>query len=437
MLDINFIREHADLVKDGVAKKHKDVDIDRLLELDEKRRDLRAQIDEKRAEQNKVGEQIARVQGEERTHLIESMKHLKEGLHALEGEYDTIIEEWTKLMLSVPNMPSPDTPVGDDEDDNVVVRSWGERPNFTFTPKHHDELGKTHELIDTEKAGEISGARFAYIKNELAQMQLGLMQEAFKVLTSRDTLAQIAEEAKLDINPSPFIPIIPPVFMRSETMGKMARLHPIDDRFYFEKDDLVLIGSAEHTLGPLHMDEILDEDALPIRYVGYSTSFRREAGSYGKDTKGIIRLHQFDKVEMETFVRPEEGFKEQQFLVAIQEHLMQKLKLPYQVVAVCTGDMGGPDQRQFDIETWMPGEDAYRETHSADYMGGFQSRRLNTRIRLTDGGTTHVHMNDATGFAMGRTLAAIIENYQQEDGTIRVPDILVPYVGKDVIGTHE
>ena len=223
--------------------------------------------------------------------------------------------------------------------------------------------------------------------------------------------------------------------MRSLVMNRMARLDPIDDRFYFEKDDLVLIGSAEHTLGPLHMDETLKEEQLPIRYAGYSPSFRREAGSFGKDTKGILRLHQFDKLEMESFVKPEDGLAEQDFMIAIQEHLMRKLALSHQTVLICTGDMGFPDQRQIDLETWMPGQNTYRETHSADYVGGFQARRLNTRLKRAGGEVEPVHMNDATVFAMGRTLIAIMENYQQEDGTITVPEVLCPFMGgKETIG---
>jgi seryl-tRNA synthetase len=215
----------------------------------------------------------------------------------------------------------------------------------------------------------------------------------------------------------------------------MARLDATleDERYYFPKDDIYLIGSAEHTLGPLHMDETLKEDDLPIRYVGFSTCFRREAGSYGRDTRGILRVHQFDKVEMESFTVPENSLKEQEFFVAIQEYLMQELKLPYQVVMTCTGDQGDPDARHIDIEAWMPGQQKYRETHSADLMTDYQARRLNTRVRRADGSLNFVHMNDATVFAIGRTLIAIVENYQRADGTITVPEVLRPYFGADTI----
>ncbi|HEX8591316.1 MAG TPA: serine--tRNA ligase [Candidatus Paceibacterota bacterium] len=434
MLDIHFIRENADLVKAGAVKKKAEVDIDRLLQIDDERKTTRQQMDEKKAEQNRMSETIRRAEGSERDGLIEQMRHVKDGFTELETQFNALTEEWTKLLLAVPNIPSPDTPEGDDETSNIVAREWGQKPAFSFTPKPHWEIGEDLGIIDTKKAGEISGARFAYILGDLALMQFALIQYALKTLTSRDALEAIAAAAGLDLDPKPFVPVIPPVLMRANVMGRMARLHPLDDRYYFEKDDLVFIGSAEHTLGPLHMDEILDESRLPIRYVGYSTAFRREAGAAGKDTRGILRLHQFDKLEMESFVRPEEGYREQDFFVAIQEHLMQSLGLPYRVMRICTGDMGAPDQRQFDIDTWMPGQDTYRETHTADYMGGYQARRLNTRVRDVEGNLSHVHMNDATVFAVGRTLIAILENYQQEDGTVRVPAALIPYVGKEILG---
>ncbi|MDB4992471.1 MAG: hypothetical protein JWL75_716 [Parcubacteria group bacterium] len=434
MLDIHFIRENADVVKAGAAKKNIEIDIDRLLALDDERKSLRQQMDARKAEQNRMSDSIRLAKDEEREKLIESMRHVKEGFAELEATFNERTEEWTKLMLAVPNIPSPDTPVGADESENVVAREWGEKPKFTFTPKPHWEIGEALGIIDTQKAGEISGARFSYLMGDLVLLQFAIVDLVMKTLTSRATLQAIIEKKGLDIDPKPFIPVLPPVMMRSNVMGRMARLHPIDDRYYFEKDDLVFIGSAEHTLGPLHMDEIIDESKLPIRYVGYSTSFRREAGAAGKDTRGILRQHQFDKMEMESFVRPEDGYREQDLFVAIQEHLMQTLNLPYRVMSICTGDMGTPDHRQFDIDTWMPGQDTYRETHTSDYMGGYQSRRLNTRYRTEAGELTHVHMNDATAFAMGRILIAILENYQLEDGTVRTPEALVPYVGKEILG---
>lgn len=434
MLDIHFIRENADLVKAGAAKKKTEVDIDRLLQVDDERKALRQQMDDRKAEQNRMSSTIQRADGVEREKLIEQMRHVKEGFAELESRFDTLTEEWTKLLLAVPNLPSPDTPEGPDESANVVVREWGEKPQFTFAPKPHWEIGEALGIIDTQKASEVSGARFTYLKGDLALMQFALIDLVFKTLISRDALADIARKANLDVDTTPFIPVIPPIMMRADVMGRMGRLHPIDDRYYFEKDDLILVGSAEHTLGPLHMNEILEEARLPIRYIGYSTAFRREAGTYGKDTRGILRQHQFDKLEMESFVRPGDGYREQDLFVAIQEHLMQVLKIPYRIMSICTGDMGTPVHRQYDVDAWMPGQGTYRETHTADYVGGFQARRLNTRVRDAEGNLSHVHMNDATAFAIGRTLISIIENYQQEDGTVRVPEALVPYVGKEVLG---
>ena len=434
MLDIHFIRENLELVKDAIVKKNADVDIDQLLKLDDERKLIRQELDAKKAEQNRRSNEIQILKDFEREKVIEQMQHLKAGMAETEEKYQELLGRWTKLLLSVPNIPSPDTPVGPDESGNIVVRKWGEPPVFDFKPKEHWDIGRDLGIIDTEKAGEISGARFSYIKGDLALMQFALITLALKVLTSREELATIAANAKLDVDTTPFIPVIPPVFMRSDVMGRMARLQPIDERYFFEKDDLVLVGSAEHTLGPLHMNEMIDETRLPIRYAGYSTAFRREAGAAGKDTRGILRQHQFDKIELESFVKSADGYHEQEFFVAIQEHLMQLLKLPYQVVAICTGDMGKPDHRQFDIETWMPGQNTYRETQTSDYMGTYQARRLNTRIKDKEGNLTHAHMNDATAFAIGRTLIAIIENYQQADGSIKVPEALVPYVGKSVIG---
>jgi len=433
MLDIHFIRENKDLVKAGALKKKVDIDIDRLLEVDDERKKIRQQMDDKKAEQNRMSSKIQLAHNEEKMSLIESMRHVKDGFTDLEQVFTKLTEEWTKLMLAVPNIPSPDTPEGKDESENVIAREWGTIPTFSFTPKPHWELGEELGIINTEKAAEISGARFAFLMGDLVLMQFALVDLVFKTLTSKVALEAIAKEASLDVSVKPFVPVVPPVMMRANVMGRMARLHPIDDRYYFEKDDLVFIGSAEHTMGPLHMDEILEEKKLPIRYVGYSTAFRREAGAAGKDTRGILRLHQFDKIEMESFVRPEDGYKEQDFFVAIQEHFMQKLKLPYRVMRICTGDMGAPDHRQFDINTWMPGQNSYRETHTSDYMGGYQARRLNTRVRSGEGDLSHVHMNDATVFAIGRTLIAIMENYQNADGTITVPEALREYVGHEIM----
>lgn len=429
MLDINFIRENTDIVKEGARKKGVEVNIDELLNLTEERKKLRQEIDEKRSEQNSMNDTIAKAEGTDREKLIEKMRIVKEGYAGLEEKFKKLTEEWEKLMLAIPNIPSPDTPEGPDASGNKVVREWGSKPEFDFEPKPHWELGNDLDIIDSESAAIVSGARFTYLKNDLVLMQFALIDLVFKTLISEAKLKEIAEKADLEVSTKPFTPVIPPVIMRAEVMGRMARLHPIDERYYFEKDGLVFVGSAEHTLGPLHMDEILNEKDLPVRYIGYSTAFRREAGTYGKDMRGILRQHQFDKLEMETFVSPEDGYKEQDLIVAVQEYLMRSLGIPHRVVLICTGDMGKPDHRQYDIEAWMPGQGEYKETHTSDYMGGYQARRLNTRVRSESGRIEHVHMNDATAFAIGRTLIAIIENYQQKDGSILIPEVLRPHMG--------
>ncbi len=424
MLDITFIRENPDIVRAALKNKNKEeVDLDKLLALADERKKIAGDIGELNRKKNVAAD----------ARDIEAGRQLKEELKAAEEKYQTVEKELLTILIKIPNVPSADTPVGKDESGNVVVREWGEKPQFSFTPKPHWEIGKDLGIINSEKAAEISGARFTYLMGDLALMQFALIDFAMKALTSSETMQKIIAEAGLTVDPKPFIPVVPPVLMRSQVMNRMARLDPIDERYYFEKDDLVFVGSAEHTMGPLHMDEVIDETKLPIRYIGYSTAFRREAGTYGKDTKGILRQHQFDKLEMESFVKPENGYAEQELFVAIQEYLMRSLNIPYRVMLICTGDMGGPDHRQFDIESWMPGQNTYRETQTSDYMGGYQARRLNSRVKRANGDIEPVHMNDATAYAIGRTLIAIIENNQQEDGSILIPKVLQPYLGKEKI----
>ncbi|MDO8518136.1 MAG: serine--tRNA ligase [bacterium] len=439
MLDITFIRENPDIVRAALKNKNREgVDLERLLALADERKKIAGEISEINRKRNEA----------QATRDGEAGKQLKDKLKDAEEKYQIAEKELLALLLQIPNIPSADTPVGPDESGNKILREWGDKKQFSFAPKAHWDIGEQLGIIYSDTAAKVSGARFTYLTGDLALMQFALLDLALKTLTSRDTVRQIIQNAGLTVPDKPFTLVVPPVMMRSSVMRRMARLDPLDDRFYFEKDDLVLIGSAEHTLGPIYMDTTLPEEELPIRYFAYTPAFRREAGSYGKDTRGILRQHQFDKIEMECFTKPEDGFAEQDFLVAIQEYLLQKLGLPYQVVAVCTGDMGFPDQRQVDIETWMPGQSSdnaseslgrFRETHSADYVGGFQARRLNTKLKRlpaqagANGEVEPVHMNDATAFAMGRTLIAILENNQQEDGSVLIPEVLRAYMGKERI----
>ncbi|OGI84647.1 serine--tRNA ligase [Candidatus Nomurabacteria bacterium RIFCSPLOWO2_01_FULL_37_49] len=430
MLDIKFIRENKEIVQAGAKKKRLDIDIEKLLVLDDERLKQLKEVEELRSEVNRVSNDISRNQDSaSKTQLIEEMRIVKDEIKIKEEKLKAIIKNWQTLMLQIPNVPSPDTPEGPDESGNMVIRNWGEKPKFDFTPKEHYELGQKLGVLDNESAAEVSGSRFTYIKGDLVLLQFALINFLLEIFTNTKTLEKIAKEKNINVNTKAFIPVIPPFMVKSNTYLKMARLDPKEDKYHIEVDDMYLIGSAEHTLGPIHMNQILDEKVMPMRYIGYSPAFRREAGSHGKDVKGILRMHQFEKLEMESFCLPETSIQEQEFLIAIQEYFLQTLNLPYQVVLICTGDMGKPDYRQIDIETWMPGQNTYRETHTADLMTSFQSRRLNTRVRRTDGSIEFVHMNDATACAIGRTLIAIIENYQQANGSVKIPEVLRKYMG--------
>jgi len=424
MLDINYIRENKEEVKKGVAAKQFDAKIvDNVLALDEKRRKLILEIEEIRAKRNKIAKEGK---------ASDEGKKIKEELKDLEPKLSEVEKEYNQILYQIPNTFSKDTPVGKDESENKVIRKWGEPPKFDFEAKDHVELGESLGLIDIDSASKISGTRFAYLKGDAVLLEFALVQFALGILTDEKILKEIAGKVGKGYSSKTFIPVVPPVFIREDVFEKMARLNPKEERYYIPTDNLYLIGSAEHTLGPLHMNQVLSEKDLPVRYVGFSTAFRREAGSYGKDTKGILRVHQFDKIEMESFTNSKDSVDEQNFFVAIQEYLMQKLEIPYQVVAICTGDMGGPDFRQIDIESWLPGQNKYRETHTSDLMTDYQSRRLGTKVQIK-GVTEYVHMNDATAFAIGRTIIAILENYQQKDGSVIVPEVLRKWVGKDTI----
>ena len=423
MIDMKILREQPERVKEACRNKRSDVDIDALLALDTERRNLQGKLDDL----NRARKEAAQAKDVERGRELKAQSgELESALAAAETHANA-------LLLRVPNLPSDDTPIGKDDSENVVLRKWGEPRAFDFEPKDHMAIGAALGIIDSEKAVAVAGARFTYLKGDLVLLQMALTNFVFSILTHEGILKTIIDQSGLPVPSTPFTPISPPLMIRPDVFQRMARLEPRDERYHIPSDDAFLIGSAEHTLGPLHMDETLRESELPRRYVAFTPAFRREAGSYGKDTKGILRLHQFDKIEMESFSLPEAGIDEQNFFVAIQEHLMRALGLPHQVVMTCTGDQGDPDARHLDIETWMPGEAKYRETHSADYMTDFQARRLATKVKRADGTSQFVHMNDATAVAMGRTLIAILENYQQADGSVTVPEVLVPYMGKDVM----
>jgi len=431
MLDIQFIRDNADLVAEKSQQKGYKVDVRRLLELDTERRTRLTQIEELRQRRNELS---AATKGQRPSdEQLEIGRQLKEDLTQRETDLKTIDEEYEQLLRAVPNMPLDDVPVGASEDENIVAKKVGEPTTFDFPAKNHWEILEPADMLDKERAAKIAGSRFAYLKGDLVRLQLALMQYTIQVLGDEKLIQKLIEENGLHISSKPFTPILPPALLRTEPYRASARLNAEEVTYKIEQDDLWLNASAEHTLCTMYWNEILPEDMFPIRYIGYGTSFRREAGTYGKDTEGMIRMHQFDKLEMEVFSTPETGLEEHKLQCAIQEYLVSQLNLPYQVLQKCTFDIGKPNARGIDIETWFPGQGKYRETHTADYMTDYQARDLKIRVKRTTGENDLVHTNDATAFAMSRILAAIVENNQTATGRIKIPTVLLPFMG----GTSE
>jgi seryl-tRNA synthetase len=429
MLDIKYIRENAEKIKENSKNRGITVDVDRLLDLDTLRRDHIKRVDELRAQRNQGSK------GKPAEHEISQMRKVGDEIKQLEFDLAKIETELNELTLKIPNITLDDVPIGKDESENKILKKWGNPTKFDFDAKDHMALGETLGIIDMDRAAKVAGARFGYKKGAAALLDIALIQFVMETLTSPDIIEKITRSVDPNLSIKPFIPVLPPVMIKPDVYARTGRLTPedADEKYKIAQDELYLIGSAEHTIVAMHMDEILDEKELPLRYIGFSTCFRREAGSYGKDTKGMLRVHQFDKLEMETFSMPETSLLEHKFLVAIQEYLVQQLELPYQVVINCTGDMGKPNARQIDIETWMPGQNKYRETHSADYMTDYQARGLNIKFKSLRGDAYFVHTNDATAIAMSRIPIAIVENNQQSDGSILIPKVLQKYFGKDRI----
>jgi seryl-tRNA synthetase len=426
MLDIRYIRENPELVREKSAQKGYDVDIEQLLGFDKKRNELLQKVEELRRQRNELAEKGKN--GPPSDEDIQKGKELKEQIGDLEHQLASIEEEFDVLWRKVPNMPTDDVPAGVSEDENVVVKEWGEKPQFPYPPKNHWQIAEARGLIDKERAAKVAGSRFAYIKGDLVRLQFAIIQFGLDVLTNEEVIKKVIQDFGVKTVSKPFIPVLPPAVAKTDVYIATGRLNREEQTYKLEDEDLWLNASAEHTLTPMYLNETLNEADLPLRYVGYTTAFRREAGTYGKDVEGIIRLHQFDKLEMESFTKPEDGLNEHLLMVAIQEYLMQQLKLPYHVLNKCTADIGFPNARGMDIEVWLPGQNKYRETHTADFISDFQAQGMQTRVK-TDKGSVYVHNNDATAFALGRTLVAIIENYQNEDGSIRIPEVLQPYMG--------
>lgn len=406
MIDVKLIYKDHQKLKEKISQRGFKVDTDKLIKLAKERHSLTIEINKLRAERNKIAALKDYTRG----------KIIKDLLKEKEKTFKLIDNEFNKLLLTVPNLALDDVPIGRDSTDNLVIRKWGHLPKFNFQVKSHDEIGSYLGIIDVKRASKVSGARFGYILAEGAILEFALLNYAVKLLQ---------EEG--------FTLIIPPVLIKSDIKPKLGYMeHGAHENWYFVNDKnsngFYLVGTAEHAVVPIHKDEVLDHKLLPRRYLAFSSAFRREAGSYGKDTKGIFRVHQFDKLEMVSFTDEESSDGEHNFLLSLQEKLVQGLGLPYQVVKICTGDMAFPTAKQYDIEIWFPSEGRYRETHSTSNTTDFQSRRLNIKYRRGQN-LNYVHILNGTAFAIGRIILAILENYQQKDGSVIVPERLREYTG--------
>lgn len=415
MLDAAYIRNNPDEVKKGIASKNVDPSlVDEFLRRDMLWRERITEVDALRARQKKLGKE----------RNIEEAKKLKEELRLKEETLYAEEKLREDVLRQLPNPAYAYVPLGKSDKENVVLRDVGEKPKFDFLPKDYLTLAEALDLIDVARGAKVSGARFSYIKREAALLEFALVRFVFDSLL-----------------PHGFIPVVPPVMVKEEMMrgmGYVDRGEDRDETYFLEKDGLYLVGTSEQSMGPMCADEIFTEEELPKRYVAFSTCFRREAGSYGKDTKGILRVHQFDKLEMFSFCHPDRSLEEHKFLLSMEEQMMQALGVPYHVLDICTGDLGTPAAAKFDIEAWMPGQNdgkgEYRETHSTSNTTDFQSRRLNVRFRPRQEGEgnkkpEYVHLLNGTAFAIGRIMIAIFENYQRKDGTIAIPKVLQPLMG--------
>ncbi|HZU69280.1 MAG TPA: serine--tRNA ligase [Ktedonobacteraceae bacterium] len=417
MLDMAFIRNHPDVVKEAARVKNNTLDIDYLLEVDRKVLELQHQVEETRAEQNRVSKEIPRVgkDKEKRDALIAEGKRLGDQIKAMEPGLNELVEERYQLLLLVPNIPDPSTPIGKDENDNVPIKYWGEKPRFNFEPLDHYTLMQNLDLVDIERAVKIAGARSYALKGDAARMELALMNFA---------LDRIARKG--------FTPLIVPAMARDFCFIGNGQFPKGRDQVYaIEDEDTFLVGTAEVSITGMYKDEILRAEDLPMTLVGYCPCFRKEAGTYGKDTRGVFRIHQFSKVEQYVICKAdhEESVRWHEQLLQNSEELVQALELPYRVVNVCTGDMGDGKVGMYDLECWIPSEGRYRETHSCSYFHDWQARRVNIRYRDEDGKVKFVHTLNNTAIASPRILIPIFETHQQADGSIRIPEALQPFMG--------
>jgi seryl-tRNA synthetase len=412
VLDIRAIREDPEPFRKGLARRNLTDAVDRLLELDQRRRELTVQVEELRAEQNRASKAIGPAQGDEKQRLINEIGEVSARVKALEPDLEQAEGELNDVLASTPNVPHESAPDGFTEEDAVEVRRVGEPPAFDFQPRDHADLGELLGVLDTERGARTSGSRFVYLLGDVVHVQFALVHHALDTLAAHD-----------------FVPVIPPVLVREEAMFGSGFL-PTDaaNIYVTDPDDLYLVGTSEVSLAALHATEILDEGDLPIRYGGYSTCFRREAGTYGKDMGGMFRVHQFDKVEMFSFSRPEDSWDELELILAIQEEILANLDLPYRVTNTAAGDLGSAAAKKYDLEAWLPGQDRYRELTSCSNYTDYGARRAQTRMRLASGEIATPHTLNGTATAIGRTLIALLENHQRADGSVSLPPALHPYL---------
>jgi seryl-tRNA synthetase len=420
MLDIKFIRENKDLVFSGAQKKHIDFNVDELLAADDLRRALLIEVEAMRGRQNETAAGVARTTDAAiRTQMIITSKLTKEELQKKEEELSAVMKKWQTLMLQVPNIPDMSVPEGATDADNKEIKVWGELPKFPFTPKGQMELLQIHNMADFERGTKISGFRGYVLKNDGARLVFALSQFVLNELSAEG-----------------FTPMIVPSLVRRESLLGTGFIPQSEEDLYKTQDGEFLAGTAEVATMGYHMDEVLPLEDLPKKYISFSPAFRREAGSHSKDIKGLVRVHEFFKWEQVILCAAshEESVKQHEFLLQMSEQLMQKLKIPYRVVLNCAGDLGLGQVKKYDIEAWVPSEGKYRETHSASYFHDFQTRRLNIRYRDNNGKTHFAHSLNNTAIAIPRIMVPLLENYQNEDGSITVPEILRPYMGKEKIG---
>ncbi len=414
MIDIGWIRERPAELKEALARRNMDQAIvDVLVRLDEERRATRILAEDKRAEQKSLGREIAKLEGDDRASALQRASDLSEEVSSLTTEADALDDEFLALFAPLPNPPHESVPMGDGEEDNVEIGRFGDPASIAFEPKDHLELGAG--IIDTERGAKVSGARFAYLLGDAVFLEFALVRFALDRLSAAG-----------------FTPVVPPVLVREEALYGTGFFPDDDNQVYqIPEDDLYLVGTSEVPLAAYHADEIFAEADLPLRYAGFSTCFRREAGAAGRDTRGILRVHQFDKVEMFSFCHPDKSWEEHEFLFSQEESLIQELGIPYRVVNVCTGDLGASAAKKYDVEAWMPAQQKFREITSCSNTTDYQARRLKVRFK-GEKGNQLVHTLNGTAVAIGRMLIAIMENNQRADGTVVVPEALVPYTGFEV-----